>query len=280
LENLAKASIQGTNLWWGWAHNKDQTPPTVETKVLPDGVIAFTITGRQVALGGRFCQRAALIEIEELVGSLFAGEIGADAAYVGDGYRFSSEQVVVLLDDLYFDSFPLLVCACFSPEEIALTVRRLVGDHGEVLILRQELRPDEFLREEFTVERDFDKAFALEPGIIELVAKWCPDLDYDYVQMGLHEILANAVEHAQGEGPIRVTVTQWQEHLCISIQDGGAGFDWKSQLTNGGDILDSPSDRGRGIQLTSLCFDRVIYNVRGDKVCLLKKTVTPPGGLE
>ena len=56
----------------------------------------------------------------------------------------------------------------------------------------------------------------------------------------------------------------------IYIEDQGDGFNWQEELekTASCDIFD---ERGRGIYLAKIFCDNLMYNEKGNKVCLIKK---------
>lgn len=121
------------------------------------------------------------------------------------------------------------------------------------------------------------------------------------VHLGLAEILLNAIEHGnlaityeEKSQALDGTIQQWNDFLqqrCLNpeyadrlvdigfnmtrkrcewlITDQGSGFDWKNipDPNNPETILES---HGRGILLTTLQFDEVIYLGKGNQVRLVK----------
>lgn len=92
------------------------------------------------------------------------------------------------------------------------------------------------------------------------------------IQLGLHEMLANAIEHGNQlketkEVKVKVTVTKGYVRLIVA--DEGAGFDWQQKLTR---CLEETGcqGRGRGIIITKQLFDQVVYNKKGNQICMIK----------
>lgn len=100
--------------------------------------------------------------------------------------------------------------------------------------------------------------------------KHCPELD---TGIGFYELLVNAGEHGNNFDPTkRVAITVAFETNCarIYIEDQGKGFNWQEKLREPAPY-DSFDERGRGICLAKIFCDDLIYNEKGNKVCLVKK---------
>ena len=87
------------------------------------------------------------------------------------------------------------------------------------------------------------------------------------LQLGLQEVLVNAVRHGNGNDPLkcvrvrRILTPQW----CIfQVQDEGAGVPLQARSSDLPDRLDALS--GRGLFLIHQCFDDVRWSRRGNRV--------------
>jgi len=119
------------------------------------------------------------------------------------------------------------------------------------------------------------------------------------LKIGMEEILKNAIEHGNlmisaeeksealeqgvfgklinsrlqqncnGRKKIFITAKLDQKAFSVTIRDQGEGFDWKSLPQTSGKSLLNFS--GRGILLTSIYFDEILYNDRGNEVTLVKR---------
>ena len=87
------------------------------------------------------------------------------------------------------------------------------------------------------------------------------------LQLGLQEVLVNAVRHGNGNDPLkcvrvrRILTPQW----CIfQVQDEGAGVPLQARSSDLPNRLDALS--GRGLFLIHQCFDDVRWSRRGNRV--------------
>jgi len=97
--------------------------------------------------------------------------------------------------------------------------------------------------------------------------------NYESLVFGLMEVVTNAIEHGNKEDPTKKVYLYGlvtEKYLLFEVEDQGAGFSWQKTLAKTF-ALDNFSERGRGIQLTKMCFDYVQFNDRGNRVHLLKK---------
>ncbi|NMA02311.1 MAG: hypothetical protein GX923_07075 [Clostridia bacterium] len=100
--------------------------------------------------------------------------------------------------------------------------------------------------------------------------RYCPGWD---AGIGFYELLVNAVEHGNNYNPskkVTITIVLLADAAKIYIEDQGDGFNWQEELekTASCDIFD---ERGRGIYLAKIFCDNLMYNEKGNKVCLIKK---------
>jgi len=87
------------------------------------------------------------------------------------------------------------------------------------------------------------------------------------LQLGLHEVLVNAVRHGNGCDPAkclrvrRILTPRW---LVWQVQDQGDGVPRQRRSAGLPDCLDAPC--GRGIFLIHHCFDDVRWSQRGNRL--------------
>jgi serine/threonine-protein kinase RsbW len=101
-----------------------------------------------------------------------------------------------------------------------------------------------------------------------------PDGSETHIELALHEALANAVIHGNGEDPSkRVYVTcrcDIDGEVSITIRDQGQGFDSRS-IPDPTDPENQMSTHGRGIYLMQASMDEVYFDEGGAVVHMLKK---------
>ncbi len=159
------------------------------------------------------------------------------------------------------------------------------------------------------------KSFRIPSGtrryftVINQIALQLPTLlpaeDVLTVKVGIEEMIQNAIEHGNlgitfaekaaalrdgslaqlvaerlraGGGDRSVTVESrlTRERFEVTITDEGSGFDWRE--LPGVEAENLLSFSGRGILLTRIYFDEVLYNERGNQVTLVKKrSAAAPG---
>ena len=120
-----------------------------------------------------------------------------------------------------------------------------------------------------------------------------------HIRIGIEEMINNAVEHGHlgitleekhealekgvfgelvrrrletdgnADKKIRVTSRLTRTELVLTIRDEGPGFDWRSLPALSPEAL--LRYNGRGILLTRIYFDEVLYNEKGNEVTLIRK---------
>jgi CheY-like chemotaxis protein/anti-sigma regulatory factor (Ser/Thr protein kinase) len=125
------------------------------------------------------------------------------------------------------------------------------------------------------------------------------------VKIGIEEMVANAIEHgtlgisygeksdAMAEGrlaelteertrasiaagkKVRISSRLTRELFELTVEDEGSGFDWRGLPEVSAENLLMFS--GRGIFLTKIYFDEVVYNAKGNSVTLRKRRKAPVG---
>jgi len=151
---------------------------------------------------------------------------------------------------------------------------------------------------------EFDTNFAHIPAIVRQllseVSLRFNDSDLTNIELGLDELVANAIEHGnleisfedkvsasdvnsmselyakKMENPViakRKVIVEYNQQLDFSewiITDEGNGFDWKSipDPTQGAQLMEL---NGRGIFITNFLFDELEYLGKGNQVRVRKK---------
>jgi serine/threonine-protein kinase RsbW len=87
------------------------------------------------------------------------------------------------------------------------------------------------------------------------------------LELALREALNNAILHGncgQISKRVKLTLRVGRRWIRISIEDEGAGFNWRKirKLP----IPDFEATSGRGLCILSSCSDRLVYNQRGNQV--------------
>ena len=89
----------------------------------------------------------------------------------------------------------------------------------------------------------------------------------DALQLGLQEVLVNAVRHGNGNDPAkclrvrRILTPRW---VVFQVQDEGCGVAPQARRARLPEQLDALS--GRGLFLIHQCFDDVRWSARGNRV--------------
>ncbi len=90
----------------------------------------------------------------------------------------------------------------------------------------------------------------------------------------LYELTANAMEHGNSLDPgkkVQVELTVTDDYFLAQVTDQGQGFDWRKKLDKPLD-LEGTHERGRGIAMTGICSDWLLYNEEGNQATLLLRT--------
>ncbi len=91
---------------------------------------------------------------------------------------------------------------------------------------------------------------------------------------GVHELVANAIEHGNRNNPcktVNVIVVVTKTNMYAHIQDQGDGFNWPDLVPRPVELV-GRQERGRGIAMTRLCSDLLVYNKKGNQVILAVHT--------
>lgn len=97
--------------------------------------------------------------------------------------------------------------------------------------------------------------------------------EVDMLAIGFHEMVMNAIEHGnhnQVNLEVKIIVVITPNYIKLIIKDKGQGFNWQRELTDSLD-LDDLSASGRGMTITKKIWDKIFYNVKGNKVILYQE---------
>jgi len=93
------------------------------------------------------------------------------------------------------------------------------------------------------------------------------------VRLGVEEGLNNALRYgarSSGDQPVRITYEVDDQSVRVRISDGGEGFN--PELVPDPTLdenLEKPT--GRGIMLMRAYMDEVVFNEKGNEVCMVKR---------
>lgn len=93
------------------------------------------------------------------------------------------------------------------------------------------------------------------------------------IRLCIEEAVRNAMVHGnRSDKKKTVKAAYWVEngYLCIEVEDEGAGFD-HSGLVDPTIVPHILKDSGRGVYLMKKLMDKVEYNLKGNKVLMVKK---------
>lgn len=91
--------------------------------------------------------------------------------------------------------------------------------------------------------------------------------------IGLHELVANAIEHGNKFDPgkkVYLELSITGQYLYAAVEDEGDGFNWREELYSPLELIND-SERGRGIPLTKMCGEKLFYNDRGNRAVFLHR---------
>lgn len=121
----------------------------------------------------------------------------------------------------------------------------------------------------FTVPSDYGEI----QSSVEKICKYLDGYrsDSGFYSFALSEMLANAMEHGNQMIPdkfVTVEVIRYECHYKVIITDEGQGFDWMSRYNLELDLT-GESDRGRGIIMSKMMCNGLVYNREGNQVTII-----------
>ena len=182
---------------------------------------------------------------------------------------YGQDHLMELLEEYYTLPAEILV------KEIKEDFENFLDQKGEVLnnsddITLVILELEHKNRIELKINSQLELIEEVERKIIDFLIPYCQELME--IRMGLHEMLANAIEHGNDlneEQEVKVEAAAADDYIRIIIEDQGAGFDYNKKLARS--LEDTGCEgRGRGIIITRDIFDQIKYNKEGNKVALIK----------
>ncbi len=152
----------------------------------------------------------------------------------------------------------------------------LQGDDDITYIILQ-VAPETTQRYQWELASSWDEVDRLYKEIYPVI----DDLSTQEVAFqGVYELVINAIEHGNQFYPkkkVLVEVIATDDYLLATVEDEGEGFDWESTLVCEPDAEpdirvgepDTDLDRGRGLVMTGMLCDCLLYNNRGNKAFLV-----------
>lgn len=139
----------------------------------------------------------------------------------------------------------------------------LQGD-DDISFLILQVEPENQEKYHLELETDFSKLRTLG----ERVNQYLPSShEHDAIISCLYELVANAMEHGNkmdSTKRVYIEITVLEEYIQASVEDEGEGFDWLEKVDRPME-LEGHTERGRGIAMTELLSDSLLYNMRGTK---------------
>jgi DNA-binding response OmpR family regulator len=167
-----------------------------------------------------------------------------------------------------------------------------------------ELDVRKITRERVTIEtdNDFDSIYSIIHRLTETVSHLTEEVHS--IRIGLMEMICNAIEHGNlnitceekqkalekgtlnelyrarsrispcRERRVRVDYDLSEGRVAYRVTDEGRGFDWR-RLPDPGDPASLLSASGRGIIVTKLYMDEMVYSEKGNEVMIAKNFSSP-----
>ncbi len=164
----------------------------------------------------------------------------------------------------------------FPPEALIYSINEdfwefnggsLQGD-DDITMLVLQIDPSDKQHYHWELMSTKEELERLNAEVYQVFAAHLPD---DFLFQGVHELVANAMEHGNQFNPekaVGVTLEVTSRYLFVTVEDEGSGFDWWEKKNVPGNI-DFEGERGRGIMLTRQLGEKLFYNNRGNKAYLV-----------
>ncbi|OEF96289.1 ATP-binding protein [Desulfuribacillus alkaliarsenatis] len=124
----------------------------------------------------------------------------------------------------------------------------------------------------FQIDSCLQKADILKSEIREILIYHYDEKEVEAFLFCFHELLNNAIEHGNQldkSKKVFVKVEISGSTTKFTIEDQGEGFNWRERLQRELDIY-SFEERGRGIIMTKMMCDDILYNKSGNRVVCIK----------
>ena len=102
------------------------------------------------------------------------------------------------------------------------------------------------------------------------------DQSFD-ILLALNEAVGNAIRHASGGGPLRISCDVKGAALFMQIEDSGRGFDYRPTMA---ELPDPMAASGRGFFLMHELMDEVVVRTSQRGTCVSMKTRIHSGALQ
>ena len=219
---------------------------------------------------------------------------------------YSSEERVIEVLKLGGDNY---LKKPFQISEIHSLANRYKQFSEEKDFFQQAAARVDLLNMNLTLENSLGIASSASKFLAQHLEPFLFDEDPTTIRLGFFEMLINAIEHGNLEIDYetktkalhknefsklfeqrrkdpqfirrRIFVDmEVKQGVCrVNIRDQGKGFDWRRWIKRGksDSIL---ATHGRGIMMTQLYFDEIVYNEAGNHVTLIKKLKSPASAPE
>lgn len=140
----------------------------------------------------------------------------------------------------------------------------------DITFLVLQVEPDEMERYSFELASDFQELRSMQDKVLEHVEG---SLDLDSVhslRTCLTELVVNAMEHGNSMDPLKkvyLEMIMTEHYIQVVVEDEGDGFDWWEKIDRPLD-LEGDRERGRGIAMTKLFCDHLLYNQKGNQATM------------
>jgi len=137
------------------------------------------------------------------------------------------------------------------------------GD-DDITIMIIQLAPEDQLNHYWELQSTFSELERLNDEIYRVFSQHITE---DFLFMGIHELVTNAIEHGNREHPDRkvyINFTITSNYFLATIEDEGKGFNWKDRKHQPL-AAENLKDRGRGISIAQKLADKIFYNNKGNK---------------
>jgi PAS domain S-box-containing protein len=232
----------------------------------------------QLHIGGLPVTNAIDIELLTFENKVFEMERGSTLVIMTDGIveqtspdrteTFGIERVEQILNEISVPE-PMFISRKIQDSLYDFTgLRNQYDDDVTYFIIHN--RPSD------TEEFYYQSGSGIEsiPLIRSKVARFLEPLHEDYEEylIYLHEMITNAIEHGNLFDhnqlvTIRLFVTGTR--ISATITDDGKGFDWRNRMARPF-LIENFEERGRGIMISKMFFDEIIYNELGNQVTFTK----------
>ncbi|EOC99254.1 SpoIIE family protein phosphatase [Caldisalinibacter kiritimatiensis] len=185
------------------------------------------------------------------------------------GEIYGEERIKDLLINNY-KMPPELIISQVKYDFLKFTGKNQGKDDVTILVIQRKKHPLNSFHN--IINNDMDEIYEIRPKIEEFLKFYCNNIEELWI--GLMEILINAIEHGnrmRKDKRVEINIDVYEEFIQISVEDEGAGFNWKDIVFTMPPIEFTFSERGRGIMIARKAYDYIWYNNKGNKAFLFKR---------